>query len=85
MQEPTDEELDALIVTRLRLIGVDLDVLPENDPSAPADRRRILASARRFLRGTVTSLSRFELDPQRAPADFPGLRQGTGAGGGRGA
>lgn len=67
LEELTDEELDAYILTRLRIIGVDLDVLPEDDPDAPADRRRILASARRFLRRTVPALSDFELDPQQVP------------------
>lgn len=67
---PTDEELDVFIRTRLKLIGVDLDVLPEDDPEAPADRVRIFRSLRRFLRGTVPALSTYELDPQIWP---PGL------------
>lgn len=66
----TDAELDALIRTRLKLIGVDLSVLPEDDGRAPADQRRILASARRFLRSAVPALSGFELDPQTAPPEF---------------
>lgn len=63
----TDEELDAYILTRLRIIGVDLSVLPEDDEDAPADQRRILSSARRHLRNTVPALSDFQLDPQEAP------------------
>jgi hypothetical protein len=67
MDDLTDEELDVYVQTRLRIIGVDLSVLPENDPDAPADRVRILRSARGFLRGTVPELSAFELDPQVFP------------------
>jgi hypothetical protein len=70
VREPTDAELDAYILTRLQLIGVDLGVLPADDASAPADQRRIMASVRRFLRGSAARLSRYELDPQQAP---PGL------------
>lgn len=65
--EVTDEELDAHILTRLRLLGVDLSVLPDDDPEAPVDRRRILASARRFLRGTPGAIADLRLDPQEAP------------------
>jgi hypothetical protein len=62
--DPTDEELDIFILTRLALTGVDLSVLPEDDPSAPADRRRILASARNFLRSTVGVITGYAI-----PAD----------------
>lgn len=64
---PSDEELDRYIRTRLALIGVDLDVLPESDASAPADQERVLRSARRLLRNTVPALSDFPLDPQEVP------------------
>jgi hypothetical protein len=64
---PTDEQLDAWILTRLDIAGVDLSVLPEDDPEAPADRRRILASARRFLRSTPPALLDFPIDPQEVP------------------
>lgn len=56
MQELSDEELDALILTRLKLVGVDLGILPADDPAAPADQRRILASARSFLRSTPRAI-----------------------------
>jgi hypothetical protein len=67
MSDLTDAELDAWVLTRLRLIGIDLSVLPDDDPAAPADRRRILASARRMLRTTVPAISDFPLDPQDVP------------------
>lgn len=71
-QELTDQELDAWILTRLRMAGVDLSVLPEDDPQAPADRRRVLAGARRFLRGTPGAIAGFPMDPQEtAPAMYP--------------
>lgn len=65
--QPTDEELDVWILTRLSALGVDLSVLPEEDEDAPADRRRILSSARRFLRSTPGALADFELDPLGPP------------------
>jgi hypothetical protein len=71
-QELTDEELDAYILTRLRSLGVDLGVLPEDEPDAPADRRRVLMGARRFLRSTPQAILAWEPDPQAvAPAMYP--------------
>lgn len=74
-QELTDAELDAYVLTRLRYLGVDLGVLPEDDPDAPADQRRILAGARRFLRSTPPAILDFDLDVQRvAPTMYPAAR-----------
>jgi hypothetical protein len=71
-QELSDEELDAYILARLRAAGVDLGVLPEEDPEAPADRSRVLSGARRFLRSTPPAILALELDPQVvAPAMYP--------------
>ena len=70
MQDIPDEELDAYILTRLKMLDIDLSVLPEDDSSAPADRKRILASARRFLRTTVPVISEFYMDPQEVPPDM---------------
>jgi hypothetical protein len=67
IQELSDQELDAYIRARLALVGVDLSVLPEDDPDAPADQRRILISARRFLRTTPSAIAGFEMDPQEVP------------------
>lgn len=63
----TDAELDTAILSRLELLGVDLSVLPEDDAEAPADRRRILSSARRFLRSTPQAIADFYMDPQEVP------------------
>ena len=72
VQELTDEQLDAYIRTRLALLGVDLSVLPDDDEDAPADQRRIMASARRFLRSTPGAIADFELDAMGpAPALYP--------------
>lgn len=71
-QELTDEELDAYIRVRLRQAGVDLGVLPQDDPDAPADQRRILEGARRFLRTTPPALLAFAPDVQSvAPTLYP--------------
>jgi hypothetical protein len=67
VQELTDDELDTFIRARLVMAGVDLSVLPEDDPEAPADQRRILASARRFLRTTPPAILGFEMDVQAVP------------------
>ena len=68
----SDGELDAYILTRLKSLGVDLSVLPEDDEDAPADQRRILRSARQFLRDTPPDIHGFEMDPQFvAPVLYP--------------
>lgn len=82
--DPSDEALDRYIRTRLALIGVDLSVLPEDDPSAPADQVRVLRSARNVLRNTVPALSNHVLDPQEFPpsmypAHLPEVRVGDSA------
>ncbi|MDX1394361.1 MAG: hypothetical protein R3195_08220 [Gemmatimonadota bacterium] len=63
----SDDELDAFILARLELLGVDLSVLPEDDEDAPADRRRILRSARQFLRTTPGAIAGYELDVAGPP------------------
>ncbi|MEZ4414348.1 MAG: hypothetical protein R3E10_01195 [Gemmatimonadota bacterium] len=67
MAELTDKELDAMILARLKDVGVDLSVLPENDRDAPADRRRILSSARRFLKSTPAAIRALQMDTQAVP------------------
>lgn len=68
--DPSDEELDAYILARLRSVGVDLEVLPEEDESAPVDRARVLAAARRLLRESVPVIRDFPIDPQEVPPAF---------------
>lgn len=77
-----DEELDTYILARLEMLGVDLSVLPEDDPEAPADRRRILRSARRFLRETPPAIADFEMGlddppPVLYPAELRGRTGGA--------
>ena len=89
VQDLDDEELNRYILARLSIAGVDLSVLPEEDEDAPADRVRVLRSARNFLRSSVPEISNFTLDPQEAPpalypsALFPVLGT-TSSGGGAG-
>lgn len=80
LQELSDEALDAWILARLSSLGVDITVLPEDDEEAPADQRRILESARRFLRDTPAAIADFELGPQGSPPGlYPsGMRARTG-------
>ncbi|MGH7503397.1 MAG: hypothetical protein ACREL7_16845 [Longimicrobiales bacterium] len=66
-QELSDAELDAIILGRLKLAGIDLSVLPEDDSAATVDRRRILASARRLLRSTPSAVRAFAIDRQDVP------------------
>ncbi len=83
VEELTDEELDAYILTRLRMAGVDLSVLPEDDSGAPADQRGILASARRFLRSTPPAILAFEMDVQAIPpVMYPSADMARGRGDG---
>lgn len=60
---PTDEELDRYIRTRYALLGIDISVLPESDPDAPMDQRRLLANGRSILRQDVEAAD-FAIDPQ---------------------
>jgi len=70
--ELTDDELDQYIQVRLKSLGVDLSVLPEDDEDAPADQRRIMRSARRFLRSTPPAIHGFDMDEQKvAPLMYP--------------
>jgi hypothetical protein len=64
---PTDAELDVFILTRLKILGIDISVLPVEDANAPADQRRILASARGMLKNTVPAVSNYSIDVQDYP------------------
>jgi hypothetical protein len=68
---PTDEELDRYIRTRYALLGVDISVLPVDEPDAPMDQVRLLANGRSILRQEVVAAD-FEMDPQlHLPVPFP--------------
>lgn len=79
-QDVSDGELDRYIVTRLEMLGVDLSVLPRDNSDAPADQKRILASARRFLRSTPPAIHGFEMDVQAVPPEgYPAALRGRTA------
>jgi hypothetical protein len=63
----SDEELDVYILTRLKILGIDLSVLPLDDRDSPADQRRILNSARNILKNTVPVISGYDMDVQEVP------------------
>jgi hypothetical protein len=68
---PTDEELDNIALTRYALLGIDVAVLPVDDPSAPIDLRRLLANARSTMRADVVAAD-FFIDAQfHVPALYP--------------
>ena len=69
--EPTDEELNTYILTRYRLLGIDISVLPESDEDAPMDQERLLENGRSILRQDVEAAN-FHIDPQfNLPIAFP--------------
>ena len=61
---PTDAELDAVAKTMWALLGIDISVLPVNDPTAIVDQARCLSNARSTLRGEVAIMDYAALDPQ---------------------
>ncbi|HEV7757955.1 MAG TPA: hypothetical protein VGO78_03160 [Acidimicrobiales bacterium] len=61
---PTDAELDALAKTYWALLGIDISVLPVDDPTAVVDQARCLSSARSTLRGEVPITEYAGLDAQ---------------------
>jgi hypothetical protein len=77
---PTDQELDTFIRTRFALLGIDISVLPEADPSAPIDQARVLNNARSILRSEATAAA-FSIDEQFViPTMYPApLEAWTGA------
>ena len=70
VQDLSDEELNSYISTRLKILGVDLSVLPEDDEDAPADQKRIMESARQFLRNTPRAIIEYYMDPQEVPPEM---------------
>ena len=60
---PTDAELDTVARTIWALLGIDISILPENDPAAMIDQARCFESARSTLRGEV-DISAYPVDVQ---------------------
>lgn len=77
---PTDEELNAYIKIRYALLGIDISVLPENDPVAPMDQARVLTAARSTIRQDA-EIAAYPIDQQADLATFypVQLAQWTGA------
>lgn len=68
---PTDEELNAYILTRFALLGIDISVLPEDDDDAVMDQASVLSNARSILRDEV-EIADVPMDAQlHAPALYP--------------
>lgn len=71
MPPPTDEELNAHILTRFALLGIDISVLPEDDDDAVMDQASVLSNARSILRREV-EIADAPMDAQfYAPALYP--------------
>lgn len=66
---PTDAELDAFIAFRLGMLGIDLSVLPYDDPTAPVDQLGAYESMRSTLRSQLQLLE-YPLDPQYTIATY---------------
>ncbi|MEU9291275.1 hypothetical protein AB0D57_43325 [Streptomyces sp. NPDC048275] len=72
MSEPTTEQLDAYVRTRLALAGFDLSLLPEvfdADTGVPT-RGQVVASLRSFVASTPGAISGWT-----PPADSPASAQ----------
>ena len=71
MPPPTDDELNAHILTRFALLGIDISVLPEDDDDAVMDQASVLANARSILR-TEVEIADAQIDAQfHVPALYP--------------
>jgi hypothetical protein len=61
--QPTDAELDDYIRFTLAMLGIDLSVLPLDDPDAAVDQADVLSACRSRIRQNLEVLE-LELDPQ---------------------
>jgi hypothetical protein len=66
---PTDAELDAYILFRFAMLGIDISVLPFQDPNAQVDQVSVLQACRQTLRQSLQLLE-YELDPQAHVATY---------------
>lgn len=66
---PTDAELDAYILFRFGMLGIDISVLPYEDSNAQVDQVSVLSSCRSTLRQSL-QLLQYELDVQKHIATY---------------
>jgi hypothetical protein len=66
---PTDAELDAYILFRFAMLGIDISVLPVEDDNAQVDQVSVLESCRSTLRQSL-QLLQYELDVQKHIATY---------------
>lgn len=66
---PTDAELDAYILFRFAMLGIDISVLPYEDDDAQVDQVSVLSSCRSTLRQSLQLLE-YELDIQTHIATY---------------
>lgn len=66
---PTDAELDAYILFRFAMLGIDISVLPFDDDAAQVDQASVLSSCRSTLRQSLQLLE-YELDVQTHIATY---------------
>jgi len=60
---PTSAELEAIARSTFALLGIDISVLPENDPAAPMDQARVIAASIAIL-AKEPILAAYEVDGQ---------------------
>ncbi|MCW5893941.1 MAG: hypothetical protein KIT14_25840 [bacterium] len=66
---PTDAELNAYILFRFGMLGIDISVLPFQDSTAQVDQVSVLSSCRSTLRQSLQLLD-YELDVQTHIATY---------------
>ena len=66
---PTDAELDQYILFRFGMLGIDISVLPYDDPAAAVTQLDVLESCRDVIRNALTVLE-YPLDPQYTIATY---------------
>ncbi len=66
---PTDAELDAYILFRFAMLGIDISVLPFDDDTAQVDQVSVLSSCRSTLRQAL-QLLQYDLDVQSHIATY---------------
>jgi hypothetical protein len=66
---PTDDELNAFILFRFAMLGIDISVLPFDDPDAQVDQVTVLEGCRDTIRQALTLLE-YDLDAQSHIATY---------------